>query len=675
MNGPRILLVEASASSSPHTAAELRARGYEVIEAPSGEAAEALAAARGEELDLVLMDLSPGEITERFRAAEAVAALRDLPFVFLAARFDEETAARAERFGACGFAAKDGSIGFIDASIRTALRLHKARTDISGRFIEIEGKRYVLSVVEEVSDRRIAQRALERLARIESFVSKTTQLMLREADERALLEGACRIAVEEGGFDKAWIGLVGEDGDSLRSSARANLEAGEIEDIVARISAPEARGGLSVRAALARRPVVILDIERDEEAGPWRESCLASGCRSAAAFPLIAGTRLLGVYSVFSGQPELFSEAETRLLEQFATDIAFALDLHRVEREKEEAELKAREGDLLYRESFKQSSAVKLLVDPSDGRIVDANLAASEFYGYPVEALRAMRVMDLNTLAPDRVRENMDRIRSGRADRFEVRHRLASGEERDVEVFSGPIRIGGKELLHSIIHDVTEKKRAEESLERMVAEKVTLMKELQHRVKNNLNVVVGLLSLEEGRCRDEEAREALSAAIARVGSIASVYEKLYSSEDLASIDIGPYAEELASSLFATYNLDPARVSLKTDFDSLRLDTKRCVPFGLVLNELVSNALKYAYPGEASGEVRVELRMKEGRVSLLVADDGQGVPDRFRGEDADSMGMTLVRMLAVQLGGSFELDCGPRDAPGGRGTRAILRFPA
>ncbi len=127
------------------------------------------------------------------------------------------------------------------------------------------------------------------------------------------------------------------------------------------------------------------------------------------------------------------------------------------------------------------------------------------------------------------------------------------------------------------------------------------MKELQHRVKNNLNVVTSLLELEDKKSLDSKAGMVLEDAIARIKSISAIYERLYLSEDLASVDLAAYVQDLAASLFSTYSLDLARVSLRVHADHVFLDTRRSVPLGLILNELLSNALKYAYPAPARGE--------------------------------------------------------------------------
>jgi two-component sensor histidine kinase len=214
--------------------------------------------------------------------------------------------------------------------------------------------------------------------------------------------------------------------------------------------------------------------------------------------------------------------------------------------------------------------------------------------------------------------------------------------------------------------DITERKNAEERLQRLIVEKDMLMKELQHRVKNNLGVVTSLLDLEEAKCSDESARRVLSNAIARVRSISAIYERLYLSEDLANVDLSLYIEDLARSLFSTYNLDSERVFLRIRVDRILLDTKRSVPLGLVLNELLSNALKYAYPAGKGGEVRVELTLDKGSISLEISDDGAGIPDEYLSPENDSMGMTLVRMLVQQLGGALSIE-------NRGGTRVKIKF--
>jgi PAS domain S-box-containing protein len=764
----RILLVEDEALSSLRTATMLRARGYSVMEAPSGDAAVGMVA-DDDGIDLMLMDIALGPGMDGFEAARAILRIRELPVVFLSVHADNEAIAKSIDVGSYGFVPKSEGAGLLDASIRVALRLFEARRDLeaknrslaeseerfhrffelnpdamlisgldgkiydinegfcsmyglerkrmvghftqdpelsiwkvpedriryiaalkersevhgmqftlkrrdgremtvllSGRIMEIEGERRMLSVIHDITEKEAARRAFERLGSIEAVTGKAAKLMLREEAPERVLEGICRIAVEEGGMRMAWVGLAEEGKASIRPVASAGAVDGFFDGLDIEVADTPKGRSPSALAVREGRVAISDDIETDPAMAFWRERALERGFRSMAAFPLRSGGRVIGTYSVYSSEPGAFGAEETRLLEQLSYDVSFTLDRMRMKGEKDEAERLMRESDLRYRESFVQSSAVKLLIDPKSMRITDANLAAARYYGYPLERLRGMSIAEINPAPIGDTAANIELSRRGEKDRFVFKHRLASGELRDVEVFASPIALEGVTFIHSIIHDITEKKKAEEQLEKLVAEKEMLMKELQHRVKNNLGVVSSLLSLAEEKCRDENARAAFAQAIARVESIASIYERLYDSKDLSSIDIGPYAEDLAKSLFATYSIEPGRISLKTSFDGLRLDSKKCVPFGLVLNELLSNALKYAYPESRRGELRVALRSSDGRAELVVEDDGPGMPEEFRAEDTESMGLNLVRLLARQLGGSVSISCD-------KGTRVSVDF--
>jgi PAS domain S-box-containing protein len=538
---------------------------------------------------------------------------------------------------------------------------------MSARIVEVGGETCLISITRDITERKAAERNLASLNRIQAVVNKATQLILRESDRQKLLDGACRIAVEEGRLRMAWIGMIDEEKGSVRPVASAGA-VGDYLDVI-EISLSDMPTGLGPTGIAARMGQISVsaDIEHDERMA-WRQKALGRGYRSMASFPLRSGSGTFGVFNFYSGEIGYFGEEETSLLEQLALDISFALDSRRTEELRLEAEEKLRRSDRLYRESFIQSSAVKLLIDPDTMAIVDANQAAANFYGYPSSKLREMRMQDLNTSGVEQIKYYIGLARDKLQNRFVFRHRLATGEVRDVEVYSSPIELEGAVLLHSIIHDITDQKLAEERLKQLVLQKETLMKELQHRVKNNLNVVSGLLGLEASKCRDERSKQAFSNVMTRVDSIAAIYERLGRSEDASSVDLGPYVEDLARSLFEIYNLDPARIVLKVESDSVSLDTKRCAPFALILNELVSNALKYAYPGEAKGEVRIELRSSGDRVTLTVSDDGVGIKEEYREPTSDSMGMMLVRMLTEQLGGALSIDCA-------KGTRVSVAFAA
>ena len=205
---------------------------------------------------------------------------------------------------------------------------------------------------------------------------------------------------------------------------------------------------------------------------------------------------------------------------------------------------------------------------------------------------------------------------------------------------------------------------ANERLRASLAEKEVLLKEIHHRVKNNLEVISSLLSLQGDALAEAPARDALRLARNRVHAIADIHALLYRSADLARVDMRGFAEGLAESLFSVYEVSPERVHLVIEEGELALDVQRAVPLGLILNELLCNALKHAFAGARPGTIRVGMRDAGGESRLWVADDGIGMPRA--GAVPPALGLELVRLLVEQLRGSFEIASPP-------GTRVTVRF--
>ncbi len=198
-------------------------------------------------------------------------------------------------------------------------------------------------------------------------------------------------------------------------------------------------------------------------------------------------------------------------------------------------------------------------------------------------------------------------------------------------------------------------------LDQLIVEKEILLKEVHHRVKNNLQVVSGLLSLQM-----EEENPAVSArlrdAYDRIHSMSLVHEHIYRSTSLADLDLGEYVENLALHLYQSYCQDRQRIGLEVAAESMRLAIDQAIPCGLILNELISNALKHAFSDGRDGLLQIIFRtMADNQAVLIVADNGKGMPAGFAGAFAKSMGMQVVRMLTRQMEGTLEMtqDCGTR----------------
>ena len=194
-------------------------------------------------------------------------------------------------------------------------------------------------------------------------------------------------------------------------------------------------------------------------------------------------------------------------------------------------------------------------------------------------------------------------------------------------------------------------------LARSLAEKEVLMQEVHHRVKNNLAVIASLLRLQAAKFADENFAAALRESQYRVESMALIHEELYASGNMREVDLARHAALLARNLFHSYGVDPARISWSVAVEPMPLGVGQAIPVGLILNELISNALKHAFPNRRTGSVTIEGWRREGRVQLTVRDDGIGVRSEVELAHPKSLGMQIIQILTRQLKGTFEVSCG------------------
>jgi PAS domain S-box-containing protein len=292
-------------------------------------------------------------------------------------------------------------------------------------------------------------------------------------------------------------------------------------------------------------------------------------------------------------------------------------------------------------------------------RIVYVNSAATRLYGYSSEELLEMKFWEW--VHPDHRQMVMNRgmaRQRGEQVPTQYEHRFInkSGEEGWVIVSAGSIEYQGKPAGIATFVDITETKRAEERISAALAEKVVLLKEVHHRVKNNLQIICTLLDLQSESIRDEEALAAFRESQDRIKAMSLIHERLYESKELASIDFQRYIEALSSQLFDSYQVDAGRISLQVDAGGVSIGIDQAIPCGLIINELVSNALKHAFPDNRPGVISIGFQREEdGRVSLRVADNGVGLPAGMDFTKNGTLGLQLVNMLARQLAGQVSLE--------------------
>lgn len=308
-----------------------------------------------------------------------------------------------------------------------------------------------------------------------------------------------------------------------------------------------------------------------------------------------------------------------------------------------------------------------------DYRTTFVNARLAEMFGYRPEEMWGRRVVEF---LPESSRETHEkRVRErlqGKSERFEQQFIRKNGSLFWVSASTSPIVEKGEIIgAFSLLTDIDDRKYAEElqkrfteELEQQVVartqalnaslqEKVVLLREVHHRVKNNLQIIISLMNLQMRKAEDPRLRDLLLETQDRVRAMSLVHEKLYQSEDLSHINLSTYLHSLGTQLISSHGDIARKITLRMGFDPITTDINIAIPLGLVVNELVSNALKHAFPGEMTGIVTLRGRAENGEIVVSVEDDGIGLPEGFDWRDTPTLGLHLVPALVRQLNGRIE----------------------
>jgi len=204
-------------------------------------------------------------------------------------------------------------------------------------------------------------------------------------------------------------------------------------------------------------------------------------------------------------------------------------------------------------------------------------------------------------------------------------------------------------------------------IEKALDEKEFLMREIHHRVKNNLQMVSSLLSLQSNYIKDETALEAVNDSRNRVHSMSLIHQSLYGEEDLSTIEINDYVQKLVENLYQSYTINPDKIKLITDIDAMKLDVDTIIPIGLILNELITNCLKYAFPNQTNGMIKVIFKEINGQIKLSVYDNGIGLPENFMNNQKKTFGHKMIHAFLKKLNGKINMYSED-------GTKVDIEFP-
>lgn len=324
-------------------------------------------------------------------------------------------------------------------------------------------------------------------------------------------------------------------------------------------------------------------------------------------------------------------------------------------------------SEIRYRRLFETAKDGILILDAETGKIANVNPFLAEMLGYSQEQLSGKAIWDIGLFRDVAAnREHFQRLQQQQYIRYEdLPLETADGRQIEVEFISNVYTVDHRKVIQCDIRDITDRKRAENEIKKLVDEKELLLKEVHHRIKNNMNIIKSLLSIQAATLKDASAIAALEDAGSRVQSMMMLYEKLYQSVSYSAISVKEYLPPLVDEILANFP-NSKDVKVEKAIDDFILDIGRLQPLGIIINELLTNIMKYAFIGRDDGLIKISISSEASAITLVLQDNGNGMPESVDFKGSTGFGLQLVEMLTKQLGGSIRIE---RD----KGTRIILVF--
>jgi len=358
--------------------------------------------------------------------------------------------------------------------------------------------------------------------------------------------------------------------------------------------------------------------------------------------PAMHNQQLVGQIAL-ANSDEPYDEHDQLILERLAS--VYALGLRRIQAVKEAIETQEK-----FRLAF-QYSNVGAVIEGLDKRIMRVNATFANMLGYEESQLLGRSFDELSH--PDDIgvgADEFEQMLKGERDNFILNKRYLHKNGRPIWVFisSTLLRDSKNEPDYFItyVQDFTDKKEAEEKLKASLSEKEMLLRELYHRTKNNMQVICAMLGLESLSTKDENVVSIFKAMENRIQTMALVHQKLYQSQNLSKINMREYISDLTYLLYMSYNISSEKINMTLNVDDITVLIDTAIPCGLLINELVSNAFKYAFPDDKKGDVIISIKkIKDDIIELKVSDNGIGLPIGFDASTSETLGCKLLYTLA------------------------------
>lgn len=598
--------------------------------------------------------------------------------------------------------------GKVNPGTPTEFRIRKASGEylwvdsIGSNLQDVAGVKGIVITTRPIQKRKQAEEQMLAAQRLYLVQSRINQAIVRVKDLETFAAEICRISVEYGRFRMSWVGMLDRGSGTFCSIAHAGYEEGYLNAIeISTCDGDEKSQGPTGTAILTGHYEICNDIGTDPRMLPWRDEALKRGYLSSAAFPFLHNGEVAGAYMIYASEKDFFNETEITLLEEIAVNISFALEMldEQARRTRAENALAASEEQL------------RLAVEGADAGFWDWQLPTGKavfsdrFYtmlDYAPGEFPATYEAWTRLIHPDdreRAISELKRQIQEKRPLCEIEYRilgkdgnwiwiLGRGKIIETDDQENPVRLTGvniditnRKLMESEIRSLnavleqrvrdrtealskanealeeenTQRITAEKKLQASYNEKVVLLKEIHHRVKNNLQIIASLLNLQSRYITDTHTLTAIRESQNRVKAMALVHEKLYRAEDIAHISLYEYIRFLGTGLFQFYDAKVRGIQFRLEIDDINVDIDAAIPIGLILNELISNSLKYAFPEGKRGEIFIRVNKEVHTLTVLFRDTGIGIPEDLDWRNTPSLGLRLVTTLVDQMNGTVELD--------------------
>lgn len=321
------------------------------------------------------------------------------------------------------------------------------------------------------------------------------------------------------------------------------------------------------------------------------------------------------------------------------------------------AEKALKDAEIRYQRQFETVQDGILILNGQMGNIIDANPFLINMLGYSHEELLCMKLWELCIIEDVvKVKAIFSNIQKEGYVKFEqLLFKTKSGQCVDVEFIGNFYLVDHTKVIQCSIHDITQGKQANEQIKASLKEKEILLREIHHRVKNNMQIISSLLKLQSKYIKEEKYRVLLEESQNMIRSMSLIHEKLYNSHDMSRIDFKEYINDLVNSLFRSYGINTSVIKSRINIENVSLGMDFAIPCGLIINELVTNSLKHAFPDGRKGDIKITFsKNNENIYELFVGDNGVGISEDIDIGNTQSLGLRLVTMLVNdQLEGEID----------------------